>query len=121
MQLKRQSIRTAIAWLALSGLLFVVNPNHLPVVILVLPFILMYLALYELWLLLVVIWQQFSAKPRAEADIRQSGKFLSLFISFIAILGSLGQLVARDVITITLLFVIGYFYLVRGRKHKRSN
>ncbi len=117
MRLKRQLIRTAICWVALSGWLLLVNPGRLPVFLLVVPFVLLYLALYELWISLAFAWQRFTrGKQRSEHDVRQTARFVGLFASFIVVLGSLGQLVLRDVVTLLLLFAVTYFYVVRGRK-----
>ncbi len=122
MKLKQQLIRTSVMWVALSGWLLLANPERIPVVLLVVPFALLYFALYELCILMAFLWQRYAkGKPRPESEIRQSARFLSIFISFIAVLGSLGQLVLRDIITLFLLFVVGYFYLVRARKRSRTN
>lgn len=117
MQLKRYSIETVAAWVALSGWLLLLNPDHTPIYLVIVPFFFLYIALYKLWLLLGCLWQRLTnPKEHSDRPMRQLGKLVSLFICFLAILSSLGQLVVRDVITLFLLFAVGYFYIVRSRK-----
>lgn len=117
MQLKRYSIQTVVAWVALSGWLLLLNPEHTPIYLLVVPFLLLYVAIYRLWLVVGLLWLRLvKAEPRSERASRQTGKLVALFICALVILSSLGQLVARDVITLFLLFIVGYFYILRSRK-----
>lgn len=117
MQLKRYSLQAIGAWVALSGWLLLLNPEHTPVYLLVVPFVFLYVGLYMLWLVAGLLWQRFvKTEAYSERASRQTGKLVALFICALVVLSSLGQLVARDVITLFLLFVVGYFYLLRSRR-----
>ena len=117
MQLKRYSIETAAAWIALSGWLLLLSPKHTPIYLVIVPFFLLYIALYRLWLVAGCLWRRLTGlNEQAGRPMRQLGKLVSLFICFLAVLSSLGQLVARDVVTLFLLFAVGYFYVVRSNK-----
>jgi hypothetical protein len=112
---KLQLVRTLICWVVLSGLLCFVRPSQLPVALLVLPFIGVFMVCYETWKLGASIWDA-GRKSLDNVQVKRFGKFIAAFITVVVVLASLGQLVGRDVITLFLLFAIGYFYLLRSRK-----
>lgn len=117
MQLKRYSVQTVVALVALSGWLLLLNPIHTPVYLLVVPFLLLYFVVYRLWLLLGLLWQRLArVERRSERTSRQTGKLVALFMCAVVVLSSLGQLVLRDVVTLLLLFTVGYFYILRSRR-----
>lgn len=121
MHTKTQFTRTLVSWVALSGWLLLVNPSNLPVILLVVPFVLVYLALYQSLMLISAAWSLSNRTSPGPTAGSQRAKLLSTFLSLLLVLGSLGQLVFRDVVTLFLLVIVGYFYLAWVKKGTKDN
>ncbi len=118
------SLRTAarnacLAWAPLGLLLLVVNPAKLSIIFLVVPFILLFFGLYYTLLFIFILWQRQKA-AELSLNERRLAKVCSVFIVILIVLQSLGQLTVRDVATLLLVFVIGYFYILRGSKQQKG-
>lgn len=96
--------------------LLTTDPQKLPSFLLILPFLILFVAIYltivELFRLLRRDENQkvvgFSvSKPRRIAAL------IAALPTLLLILQSIGQLTVRDTLTTLAIFVIGYFYLVR--------
>lgn len=117
MNIKHQLKRTAAAWTPLLVLFMFLKPGQVPVVLLIIPFILLFLGLYNVWLLLVMSWRLVLSRPGdVPASKKRLGFVISLILVLLVIIESLGQLTARDVLTLVLLAAIGYFYITRYRR-----
>jgi hypothetical protein len=110
MNLKKQLSFTIIAWFILAVFLVLSQPDKLPVVLLILPFVLLFIALYSLWTLAqqVRVRLLINGKPH-----RHLGAVVCASVVLLIVLQSLGQLTLRDVLTIAGIVVIGYLYLGR--------
>ena len=107
---KQQLIYTAVAWVALGIFLVLFNPAKLPVIVFILPFILLFTALYSLSRLVQLFMARFAsiAISRRRLGIGVCGTAVLLVV-----LQSLGQLTLRDVVTLAAIVVVGYLYLGR--------
>lgn len=96
-----------ICGVGLLLLLLTTDPAHLPSVMLFVPFLLLFMAL---WLggsaLLNMLGMRRSMATRL-------GLFLAALPTLMLVLQSIGQLTFRDVVTISALFGIAYFYMSR--------
>ncbi len=90
-------------------LFFVINPGRVPAFILVLPFIL----LFVVTLSLALYFFEFKKSMEHAKSVRLAALCSALPI-LLLVLQSIGQLTLRDVITMTILFVLSYFYIVRS-------
>ncbi len=113
------STKPLVFWVLLLLIMTLTRPAQLPVVFLVVPYALLWGALYYTATLLL---DRILLSPDNVARLRRV-RHLSMIIAtgglcFIA-LQSIGQLTPRDVIVVSLLIVIGYFYLNRNRKSGR--
>jgi len=100
--------------LALGFLIILVTttqPATLPSLVLIVPFLLLFLILTLLFALFLA-WR--SRKGMQFKNIR-SGMFAAALPTLLLVLRSLGQLTVRDVLIICILFGISYFYLLRMR------
>jgi hypothetical protein len=121
MKSKKQSIIRAVAlWLVLLIFMMLTTPQKMPVLLLVVPFVLLFAALMSTWVALVPIARRivgqrgYAGSPRLRITICGS-------IVLILVLQSLGQLTLRDLITIIAIAVIGYVYIGRSHDQSRGN
>jgi hypothetical protein len=120
MEIKRQMIKTGLVWAFLLVLLTVLNPSSLPVVLLIVPFVVIFGALYSLGRLLSLVWARYGGvAAKTVVPSRRLSLVVSGFIVLFLVLQSLGQLTFKDVLTLSLLFVLGYFYTIRVRSQRR--
>lgn len=110
MLLKRQTIYTVLAWILMGVFLIFSNPNKLPVVVLIVPFLLLFIALYCSWILVRGIISRYLPRDRPN---RHLGLAVCVSAVLFLVLQSLGQLSLRDVLTIAAIIVVGYLYLGR--------
>jgi len=98
----------------LIGLFLVTDPTKMPVFILIAPFILIFLVVFNLWELLIMLWARAQGRQVLITLAKnQINIAAALFITLVAILQSIGQLTVHDVLTLVLLFAVGYFYARR--------
>lgn len=100
---------------ALSGMLFLLttNPQKLSPILLIVPFVLFFLALF----LAVVLVSSVMAKTAQPALKRKSFLFSVIFALYpvmLLLLQSIGQLSLRDVVTLSLLLAISGLYIARS-------
>ncbi|MEO6761653.1 MAG: hypothetical protein ABI220_04745 [Candidatus Saccharimonadales bacterium] len=68
----------------------------------------------NLWRLVTNLWvESQGVGPPGDMPRKRSGMVLGLMITLILVLQSLGQLTLRDIFTIGILSLIGYFYATR--------
>lgn len=96
------------------------RPDSLPVVVLIVPFVLIYAALYYLWGLVSVAAARLLAGvqgARGAPDRPRSrlGMAVSASLVLLVVLQSLGQLTLRDVLTLAGIIALGYLYVARSR------
>jgi hypothetical protein len=116
MNSKQQIIRTVIIWLLLLVFMTVFDPNKLPVLLLIVPFILLFAALYSTWNTIAAIRGEYARGSGAQPRPRKRlGCILSASAVLLLILESLGQLTIRDVVTIGAILILGYIYVLRSR------
>lgn len=117
MNIRTHAIITVASWAALGLFLALTSPEQLPAVCFVVPFILLYIGLSRL-IRLFVLLRSGEAEQEGESNRwkLRAGNAVSVWAVLLLILQSLGQLTWRDVLSLSLLFVIGYFYLIRMRR-----
>ncbi len=102
------SIKAVVAWLLLALLLVGTDPTKLPMVFLIAPFIVLYVAVSST---LRAIFQRNTA-----SKVEQWLPTVVAICSVVIVsLQSIGQLTVRDVIAVLLLVVVGYFFIHRNK------
>ncbi|HSX35863.1 MAG TPA: hypothetical protein VLH84_02925 [Patescibacteria group bacterium] len=99
----------------LTLLVCTTQPHSLPQVVLIAPFILLFVSLA----LFVAVLLALKSKGLTVRHLRLGALAASLPI-LLLILQSIGQLTLRDVATTGALFVLGYFYMARRAVGQRS-
>lgn len=114
MNRKREVITTVAAWAAFGGWLLFTEPTTMPVYFLFVPFALLGFAVYRLWKLLVLL--NLSRKANDGISRKQRAAGITLGVGVVVLIGmqSLGELTARDLVTVVLFALVFYFYLVRN-------
>ena len=119
MNSKQDIGKAVIAWLAVGVLFIGVRPDHLPVLLLILPFVLLYWAFYRSGVLIVRLIRHVQGKKVAlDARPNNSAAAVSGFLVLLLVVQSLGQLGPRDLVTFGLIFLISCFYIARWRRKK---
>lgn len=111
MNVRRQMLQACLAWALLGAFLVFLNPGGLPVVLLIVPFLLLFVALYLLWQLVRRIRVVYFAYDGTVH--RHLGAVVCSTLVLLLVLQSLGQLTLRDVITVGIIIGLGYIYLGR--------
>lgn len=91
-------------------LLFATQPSSVPPIVLILPFIIIFLVLTTM-IAMLLGWR----KGRVGVKQLQIGALGAAFPTLLLVLQSVGQLTIRDALTIFVLFVVTYFYLYRRK------
>ncbi len=107
--------QVALWWGALISFLLISNPSHLPILLLMVPFVLVFLAIRASWRLVEVMLSSEPHNNSSRAFAERGSLLASILVALLA-LASIGQLTARDVLTVTLLSLLGYFYITRNSK-----
>ena len=111
MNLTRQAKFTAAAWMLLLAFLVLTEPVRLPVVALIVPFVLLFAALFGVWASAQQIRLHYSARGRPHSRL---GAVICASVVLLLALQSLGQLSLRDVLTVLAIVAVGYFYSARA-------
>jgi hypothetical protein len=111
MGLRRQLLSTILLWVFLIILLGLTTPNRLPVVLLIAPFVLLFLACYSSWVLMQQTKDHFAG--HSSRSHRRLGLAVCTSVVLFLVLQSLGQLTLRDVITVAAIVFLGYVYIGR--------
>lgn len=115
MKLKQQALRTALTWGILGVFMLVSRPEKLPVVVLIVPFVLLFIALMSLAGLLQALYHRYGTRDRVDhLGRRRLRVTVCISLVLVLVLQSLGQLTLRDVATIVAIAIIGYLYVGRG-------
>ena len=114
MDTKKRIVRTSVAWATLLLFMTLFHPQHLPVLLLIVPFVLLFWALISLWGLVVPVLRHLIGK-RGYSGSRRLRITVCGSLVLLIIMQSLGQLTVRDVFTILAIAVIGYLYIGRSR------
>jgi hypothetical protein len=114
MALKQQATRTAATWGGLSLFMMLSRPDKLPVIGLIVPFVLLFLALYSSWRLLGLLKARYTTEVGELRGRPRLGTAICLSLVLLLVLQSLGQLTVKDVVTVGAIAVLGYLYLMRN-------
>lgn len=106
MNFKTKLVCLTLALLAL--LLFFTSPTELAIPILITPFLLLFVSLF---LILQIILERLARNSPHNA---RTALIVTCLPILLLALQSVGQLTLRDVLTVGLLFLVGYFYLHRA-------
>lgn len=115
MKIRQKLIRLFGTWIILLIFLGLFRPQNLPVVVLIVPFMLLFAALYTAWDLAVALRIRFLLHAESGNMHRQLGFAICMSAVLLLILQSLGQLSTRDVVTLVAIVSLGYVYLVRNK------
>jgi len=115
MNIRQRLLRVAAAWVALLLFMALLKPQSLPVIVLIIPFVLLFAALFTLWDLVLVLWVRYVAHNATGNLHRHLGVMISMGVVLVLVLQSLGQLTLRDVITLMAVMTLGYIYAARNR------
>jgi NADH:ubiquinone oxidoreductase subunit 3 (subunit A) len=96
------------------------HPQNLPVLALIVPFVLLFVALFGTWNLFLVIQRRIGGARRVPLRAKWFGAALCGGLVLLLVLQSLGQLSLRDVLTVVAITVIGYVYAVRNTSTGRE-
>lgn len=107
--MKKPLIIACLGMIVLSILFFAINPAGVPAFILVLPFILLFIILMSLFLYIFELKKGIETKK----SIKLAALCASLPI-LLLVLQSIGQLTIRDTTTVSILFLLSYFYIARS-------
>jgi len=91
------------------------RPQTLPVIGLIVPFVLLFAALFSLWDLMMALWARYVSRESPANLHRYLGFVLCAGCVLLLVLQSLGQLTVRDVVTLVAVMILSYLYLVRNR------
>jgi hypothetical protein len=105
---------TGVCTATLLLLMFLTQPDQLPAIILVAPFMLLFVTLFLISNLLLKRPDAPRAK-RLKVSILIAG-----FPTILLVMRSLGQLTVRDILAMLALFCIGYFYIGRLARQPAS-
>jgi hypothetical protein len=115
MKKRHMLLKTALWWAAFTMTLVLVSPAKLPLLLLVVPFVLFFFATRSTFLLL---GEYVSTRGNGSESLRKVGSILATISVGMLALSSIGQLTLRDVLTIVLLILLGYFYIARNQAAK---
>lgn len=104
----------ALTMAGLLALMLFTRPTSLPVIVLIIPFILLFMALLSFWHLLRYATRHVIEVKTPNRESRL-GLMVCTSLILLLVLQSLGQLTFRDSVTVLALAVIGYLYLLRSR------
>jgi hypothetical protein len=110
MGLRRRVVMNIVVWMSLILFTAISAPDKLPVVILIVPFVLLFMGCYGLWGILQDVRVRYFSGSRSS---RRLGVAVCLSVVLLIVLQSVGQLALRDVITVAAIVVIGYLYVGR--------
>lgn len=114
MKFKTQLIRALVYWLCLVGFMMLLRPTTLPIILFIVPFALLFAALYSTWRLILQGWSTYTGKT-VPKGVRRFGLTLVWALLLLLVLQSLGQLTLRDSLTVGAIAIIGYLYVLRNR------
>src|SRR6187551_780217 len=101
MKLRDHLIRTTAAWVLFLGFCAATRPASLPAILFIVPFVLLFAALYSTWCLVGAAYLQFLTDREPDrVPHRRLGSVLCLCVMLFLALQSLGQLTLRDIITV---------------------
>lgn len=112
MTLKHQRTTAIVSWAIFFAALFLTNPVHLPVALLVFPIIVLFVAVY--YSLTFLLGKYSKQHP---LRIKRLGAVVAAIVIIAVALQSLGQLTVRDIVVAVALICLGYFYIGRTATH----
>lgn len=107
------STKAVVLWISFALFLNLTRPTSLPVWGLIIPFILLYFALW--YTMRAIIERVTTDKIRSGGLSSWMPRVVAVSLTVIIILQSIGQLTLRDVVALTLLAMLGVFYVRRTR------
>jgi len=115
MHMRKKITRVVGTWAVLLLFMGLSQPQNLPVIGLIVPFVLLFAAFFAVWDLAMVLRIRFLLRTETGNAHRQLGFVVCMSGVLLLILQSLGQLTVRDVITLAAIILLGYVYLARNR------
>lgn len=103
---KKKLIKLGLFYLFVAGFFVLFNPDQLPLIFLLLPFILIFLTLYVT--IVLVLRTFFSLRKRSEQLIAGS---ISIMPTLLLVIQSITQLTIRDVLLAISIVVVAVWYI----------
>ncbi len=113
--MKQKLIQTSIIWGLLGVYMMVSSPDKVPVLALIVPFVVLFFALYSTWQLISTLIAAYILTAKVPKRHSKVGAVFAGALVMLLVLQSLGQLTIRDVLTLAAIVVLGYLYLHRTR------
>src|SRR6185437_13863079 len=113
----RRAVKVLLPWACTLLLLLLTTPSKLPSAVLILPFLLLFIAIYMTVLEVLHLLRggeqnrivgMRASRPRLIAGL------IAGFPVLLLVLQSIGQLTAWDVLTVVALFIVAYFYIIKS-------
>lgn len=117
-------IRIATFLIPLLGFFMLVSPSDVPLIVIIVPFILLFGLIYNVTIVCLRVWSSYIGKklpPASRVSEKRVGLLWAGFLVVIMLLSSLGQLTIRDALTLLILFGVGYFYVGRMTKRQQDS
>lgn len=117
--MKQRIVRVAkvlAAWICTVLLLIATNPSKLPSALLIVPFLLLFIAIYltvKEILHLMRGGDQNKIVGMKASRPRLIAALIAAFPVLLLVLQSIGQLTAWDILTVVALFIVAYFYIIK--------
>ncbi len=106
-------IHIVISWSLLIAFLLITKPEHLPVPLLIVPYVLFAVALYMTTRSIMNAYKPVSNNRKQRRNV-----LTMLVVATVVIcigLQSIGELAPRDLVIVALFSALAYFYMIRGR------
>lgn len=107
----KRLIKVLLVWLALFAWLALTDPRKLPIVLLIVPFVLLFMAVF---MTINLIMARFMPRM-SQGKRRTAAACVAGLPSFLLILSSVNQLTWRDVALVAFLSIFLLFYASRAR------
>jgi hypothetical protein len=118
--MKQKILRAAkilLPWMCTLLLFLLTSPSKLPSAVLILPFLLLFIAIYTT--VIVVLHLLRGGEENKIVGMRASrprliAGLIAGFPVILLVLQSIGQLTTWDVLTVVALFIVAYFYIIKS-------
>lgn len=124
--MRHRNYKLVLAFINAGGVLLVLTttPQHLPLVVWILPFVVLFVDIYVLAYLLLRRYPHLGKNKVRPQDVGSMRRFQALLIAsgviLCLLLESIGQFSLRDLVIIAVLFGILWMYVARSSLSKKA-
>lgn len=116
--LRRYGITLAVAVCALIFFVNAFSPSGIPTVFYIVPFMFMFVGVFSFVMLLGVFLSRLQIVSISRSLLKRLSTLVSLYVIFLVLLKSIGQLTTRDVVIGLILITLLYVYFDRMTTEK---